>query len=224
MTRTSAGLTALLTFTVTASTDSPAMPQEVDPAYLAVVRERADKLLAPLEIRDPAKLARVRELIAQQYVAVSRLDEERSQRLKEIKDAAGESATNGSARAAIEAQCDLAMFRLHRQFVADLGSELSPEQVDRVKDGMTYGVVPSTYRRYLALLPELTDEQKAVVLAHLLEAREYAMDAGSSERKHWWFGKYKGRINNYLSDLGYDLKQAERNLAQREKTAAAAAP
>ncbi len=33
----------------------------------------------------------------------------------------------------------------------------------------------------------------------LWEAREHAIDGGSSEEKHAWFGKYKGRIiNNYL--------------------------
>lgn len=33
------------------------------------------------------------------------------------------------------------------------------------------------------------------------------MDAGTSKEKHAWFGKYKGRINNYLSAQGYDLNK-----------------
>ena len=45
------------------------------------------------------------------------------------------------------------------------------------------------------------------------------MDAGSSEEKHAMFGKYKGRINNYLSAAGYDMKQAEKDLAERQKAA-----
>ena len=43
------------------------------------------------------------------------------------------------------------------------------------------------------------------------------MDAGTSEEKHAIFGKYKGRINNYLSKAGYDMKQAEKNLAEKQK-------
>lgn len=44
------------------------------------------------------------------------------------------------------------------------------------------------------------------------------MDAGSSDEKHTMFGKYKGRINNYLSAEGFDVKQAERDLkALQEK-------
>ena len=35
------------------------------------------------------------------------------------------------------------------------------------------------------------------------------MDRASSKEKHAVFGKYKGRINNYLSKQGYDLKQAQ---------------
>ena len=58
----------------------------------------------------------------------------------------------------------------------------------------------SRFKRYRELLPDLTVEQQAEILANLLEAREYAMDAGSSDEKHAWFGKYKGRINNFLSD------------------------
>jgi hypothetical protein len=77
---------------------------------------------------------------------------------------------------------------------------------------MTYGVVKITYERYLNLLPDLTDEQKRYIYRNLVEAREFAMDAGSSKEKHAWFNKYKGRINNYLSAEGYNLKEAEQKL------------
>ena len=114
---------------------------------------------------------------------------------------------------------NLKLIDVHRRFVARLSVELTPEQVDKVKDGMTYGVVGITYKRYLELFPNLKDEQKREILANLVEAREYAMDAGSSEEKHAVFGKYKGRINNYLSKAGYDMKQAEKNLAEKQKAA-----
>ncbi len=118
-------------------------------------------------------------------------------------------------------EADLKLYPLHRRFVARLEGELTPEQVNQVKDGLTYGVVPLTYKRYLELLPNLSVEQRAELLANLVEAREYAMDAGSSDEKHAWFGKYKGRINNYLSAAGIDMKQAEKDLAEQEKAAAA---
>ena len=51
----------------------------------------------------------------------------------------------------------------------------------------------------------LKEEEKAQIMAWLVEAREFAMDAENSNKKHAAFGKYKGRINNYLSKRGYDL-------------------
>jgi hypothetical protein len=57
------------------------------------------------------------------------------------------------------------------------------------------------------MLPNLTTEQKKQIMTWLVEAREHAMDAETSEKKHGWFGKYKGRINNFLSAAGYDLKK-----------------
>jgi hypothetical protein len=116
-------------------------------------------------------------------------------------------------------RANLKLNDLHRRFVARLSVELTPEQVDKVKDGLTYGVVRITYDRYLDLLPRLNDEQKREILANLIEAREHAMDGGSSEEKHAIFGKYKGRINNYLSAQGFDLKAAEKELAARQKSA-----
>ena len=86
---------------------------------------------------------------------------------------------------------------------------------------MTYGVMPNTFKAYVAMLPQLTADQTVKIHAWLVEAREHALTAGSSEEKHGWFGKYKGRINNYLSSSGYDLKQAERDMRARHKTDAA---
>ncbi|MGH8018178.1 MAG: DUF3826 domain-containing protein, partial [Opitutaceae bacterium] len=68
--------------------------------------------------------------------------------------------------------------------------------------------------------PGLTGEQKRQILAWLAEAREHAMDAGSSEAKHAWFGKYKGKINNYLAAAGYDAKKAEKTWLERRKAQA----
>ena len=90
--------------------------------------------------------------------------------------------------------------------MAKLSVELTAQQVDQVKDGMTYGVLPVTYRTYLAQTPNLTEAQKQQTMAYLVEARELAMDGGSSEEKHAIFRKYKGKINNYLSAQGYKLK------------------
>ena len=57
------------------------------------------------------------------------------------------------------------------------------------------------------MIPSFKDEETTQILVWLKEARELAIDAESSKKKHEVFGKYKGRINNYLTARGYDLKK-----------------
>ena len=61
------------------------------------------------------------------------------------------------------------------------------------------------------------EEEKAQIYAWLKEAREFAIDAENSDRKHAFFGKYKGRINNYLAKRGYDLKKEREEWYKRVK-------
>lgn len=188
-------------------------------AYTRAITERAQRIVDTLEIEEDEQAAAIRDLIAGQYRALREIHDARDARLAEAEQQPGDSAVAEAFAGTVRKQAALKIYPLHRRFVAQLSARLTPEQVEQVKDGMTYGVVPITYERYLELLPELTDQQRTVVRAHLLEAREHAMDAGSAERKHWWFGKYKGRINNYLSAEGYDLKQAERQWRARQDEA-----
>jgi hypothetical protein len=67
------------------------------------------------------------------------------------------------------------------------------------------------------MIPSLKEEEKKQIRSWLVEAREYAMDAESSEQKHAWFGKYKGRINNYLSKQGYDSQKEREEWMKRLK-------
>ena len=82
---------------------------------------------------------------------------------------------------------------------------------------MTYNVLQVTYTAYVDMIPSLTGEQKNQIMTWLVEAREHAIDGESSEKKHWWFNKYKGRINNYLSAQGYDINKERKAWEQRIK-------
>jgi len=188
-----------------------------DDAYGRVVSGRAAKIVATLGIDDPARADRVRDVIASQYRNLRDIQAARDARLAEAD--ASSAPDREAAAARVRADSDLQVFRLHFAFVARLSAELTPTQVDQVKDGLTYGVLPGTYKHYLELYPQLTGEQKLQISAWLIEAREYAMDGGSAEEKHGWFGKYKGRINNYLSAAGYDAKAAEQAWMERTKAA-----
>ena len=157
-------------------------------SYAAVVNERADKIVANLGISNNAKSEEVRDIIAQQYIDIKATEENKD---------------------------TVALRQLHTRYLSKLSSVLTTEQVTKVKDGMTYGILPVTYHAYMEMLPQLSAQQQKQIMSWLEEAREYAMDAGSSEKKHAWFGKYKGRINNYLSAAGIDMKKAEADWKKR---------
>jgi hypothetical protein len=195
---------------------SPASPIE-DSAYLRVITERAGKIVATLGITDSTAFFRIRTLIANQYRALNAIYTDRDLQLSAIKSRqpAPDKQTMDSTRGHIEADVAGKLRQLHDAYLAKLGKELSPQQVDKVKDGMTYNVLEVTYHAYQEELPNLTTQQKTRILADLTEAREFAMDAESSEKKHQWFGKYKGRINNYLSGEGIDMKKAGEDWRRR---------
>ena len=184
--------------------------EQPDPEYVEVLTGRVDKFLKNAGIQDPDQYNRVRQIIVDQYLAINQLDETTKVKIAQLKK---ESATEAMLTAA-KNEAQLSIFARHAQFIAQLQTDLNAEQIEQVKDGMTYGVLPRTYCAYLNLLPQLTEEQKRFIKANLLEARELAMDKGSSDEKHATFGKYKGRINNYLSAQGYDLKKAEADAKQ----------
>ncbi|GAB3838119.1 DUF3826 domain-containing protein [Hymenobacter jeollabukensis] len=216
-------LAALLTTGSAALAQAPvSQPTESkDAAYTRTITERADKIVAKLEGLKPAKTTKVRDIIVGQYRALNEIHEGRKTKLAALKAQNPDEATKKAATEKIEAETTAALDKLHPKFLAQLGRQLSAAQVDQVKDGLTYGVLPITVRAYNDMLPTLTEAQKAQILAWLTEAREKAMDAGTSEQKHAWFGKYKGKINNYLSAAGIDMKQAGKDWDARRQRAAA---
>lgn len=192
-----------------------------DAEYTKVATQRANKIVVSLGLTDPAKVNKVRDIIAGQYRSLNNIQQEKDSKVKEAKQAAGDDKKAAETKVKeIEDAADAKVAELHKTYLSNLSRELNPEQVDKVKDGMTYNVLPITYKGYQEMLPNLTEKQKAQILAYLTEAREHAIDAGSSEMKHWWFGKYKGRINNYLSAEGIDTKTArevwEKKLKEQE--------
>lgn len=189
--------------------------EDINPEYLSTLNKRATKIIESLNIEDQDKTLRVQEIIVIQYYELSKIHDARDAKLKEIDSLEAEEKEN--AKRLIQNETDSKFYALHASYLAKLSSELDQPQVEKVKDGMTYGVVERTYNGYLNLLPDLTGEQKRYIYRNLVEARELAMDAGSSKAKHAWFGKYKGRINNYLSAAGYDLKKSEQELKEKKK-------
>jgi hypothetical protein len=173
--------------------------------YTRAIEGRTADILKELSLTDPAVTARVHDAVMAQYRALRAWHDENDAPLK-----AARADTNRTA------QIQATLKVVHDRFIAKLAADLSPEQVDKVKDKMTYGVVQVTFNAYTKMYPDLTDAEKKQIMAWLIEAREISMDQGSSEEKHAVFGKYKGRINNYLSKQGYDAKTGRKKVAPTE--------
>jgi len=193
---------------------------ENNKAYLKVITGRADKIVSTLGLTDSVKYDKVRSVIVEQYSFINTHHEQKEASIKAIKEQS--KGDKSKMQAKVEKLNKRAEIRLHKQqklYLSKLSKELSAEQVEKVKDGMTYGVLPNTYRAYQEMLPKLTNEQKKQILAYLTEAREHAISAPTSKQKHAWFGKYKGRINNYLSAQGIDMKKASLEWEERVRAA-----
>lgn len=175
-----------------------------DPKYVESIVNRSKKIVDKLELNDSVKAEEVTKIVANRYFKLNDIYSKRDDKVKAAKESLIGDAKNEAVKAANDEK-DAALYRCHFEFPADLSLYLTPEQIDGVKDGMTYGVLMVTYNSHLDMMPTLTDEEKAQIMAWLIEARELAIDAETSNKKHEVFGKYKGRINNYLSGRGYDL-------------------
>lgn len=187
-----------------------------DTAYVESIVKRSQKIVDKLELKDSVVAHEVVNIIANRYFKLNDIYAVRDTKVKLAK----ETLTGDAKQVAISAaenEKDAALYRTHFAFPADLSLYLDNKQIDMVKDGMTYGVVMVTYNSHLDMIPTLTQEEKAQIMAWLVEAREFAMDAENSNKKHAAFGKYKGRINNYLAKRGYDLKKEREAWYERIK-------
>jgi Spy/CpxP family protein refolding chaperone len=200
-------------------TSAQVSPAQQKADYKKLITGRADKIVSALSITDSVQYQAVLAIIADQYLALNTLQEENDQAVKAIKKDTADKNRQAPALKELEEKKSATLTQLHTAFIAQLNNHLTPAQSDKVKDGMTYNVFPITYKAYQEMIPSLTAVQKEKIYNWLKEARELAMDAGSSDKKHAVFGKYKGRINNYLSAEGYDVKKEGEEWAKRLQAA-----
>jgi len=167
-----------------------------DAKYVETIKGRAQKIVDGLALADALKAVNVRNIIANRYFLLNDIHSRYSQKNQQD---------------SLYAE----LYKHHFELESALSLYLSSEQVDAVKDGMTYGRLKRDYNAQLDMIPSLKEEEKAQILVWLKEAREYAMDAADSKGKHFWFDKYRGRTNNWLSARGYDLKKERDNWMKR---------
>ena len=158
-----------------------------DSAYVENIKGRAQKIVDGLQLTDQKQARAVRNIIANRYFLLNDIHAKYDK----------------SQQDALQAE----LYKHHFELASALALYLTDEQIDAVKDGMTFGRLKRDYQATQDMIPTLSDFEKQQILIWLKEAREYAMDAADSKGKHFWFDKYRGRTNNWLSSRGYDLKK-----------------
>jgi len=166
-----------------------------DSAYVETIKGRAQKIVDGLQLTDSQQALAVRNIIANRYFQLNDIHAKYDK----------------SQQDALQAE----LYRHHFELASALALYLNDEQIEAVKDGMTFGRLKRDYQATQDMIPSLTDFEKHQVLIWLQEAREYALDAADSKGKHFWFDKYRGRTNNWLSARGYDLKKERDNWMKR---------
>ena len=162
---------------------------------METIKGRAQKIVDGLQLTDQTQARAVRNIIANRYFLLNDIHAKYDK----------------SQQDALQAE----LYKHHFELASTLALYLNDDQIEAVKDGMTYGRLKRDYNAQLEMIPTLSDFEKQQILIWLKEAREYAMDAADSKGKHFWFDKYRGRTNNWLSSRGYDLKKEREQWQKR---------
>lgn len=186
-----------------------------DPNYVETIMQRSKKVTDALNISGTEKGEQVLNIVANRYFKLNDIYAERDSLKAVAKTMTGVEKKRKMEYA--EMLKDQKLYKSHFGFIADLSVYLTDAEVETVKDVLTYNVVNVTYKAQCDMIPTLKEEEKVQILAWLKEGREYAIDAESSKKKHEAFGKYKGRINNWLSKRGYNLTKEREEWAKRVK-------
>lgn len=217
-----AGIVLSLGFTLTSFAEDeqrtiPFTAAELEQVYTANITKRADNVLSLLKIADEAKAQRIKDAIMAQYRSLRARDEALDAMFQALSKNAPGIETNRTAVLKLLSQ------QLHQQFLARLTTELTAEQIEIVKDRMTYNRLKLTYDMYCEVLPKLSEAEKAKILELLKVAREEAMDGGSADEKAAIFQRHKQGINALLSANGHDVEKVIKEWEAKQAMAQTAA-
>jgi hypothetical protein len=161
----------------------------ITPASDAALNKRVDGLVASLQLNDPAKEARLKSILAADLSAVRNSHN------------AG-FAPDKSVRANLN---------------AGLNAELTPQQIETLKNELTVNKVPVTFAVYHQIVPNLTAEEDAKILDLLQQAREACLDVKNPDEMGHVFEPYKTQIEHYLTANGHDWKTLYKQFVDSQK-------
>jgi hypothetical protein len=111
----------------------PGTPEDVEATYTIAIEKRTAAIMTSLNLSDAAKSNRVHDVIITQYRTLRARDEAIDSLLK----LQGKEPNYANRARLLQSESK----PLHDQFLAKLSTELTPAQVEIVKDKMTYNKV-----------------------------------------------------------------------------------
>lgn len=206
----------LLSTTVMLAADIKLNTRNLPTDAVNEARKKTAEIMDKLSLTNDSIRENIQIVITNRYLELREIHQNYDERNKKI-EAMGlpkEKAADELERSYYQYNSDL--YRSRFGYIAWLSFYLNNEQVETIKDAMTYNLFQVRYNDFLDLLPNLTESDKNRVHHWLVEAREFSMDFETPRKMRQMFTKYRGRINNYLSSRGYDLRKATEDQEARK--------
>lgn len=211
---------AVATSCYSQTTTPPAITQSPEKSD-ADQQKKAAEWVASLNLNDPAKEARLKEVIATHLKIIRDWHNEHPYTTVP----AGINPATGNRLSDLDRQviANSAMPKsIHENLMTGLRKDLTEEQVEAILDKYTVGKVAFTMNGYRSIVPNLTKEEEATILANLKQAREQAVDYKNMNQISAIFEIYKSKSEQYLNSNGRSWKKMYKDYTDAVKAKKAA--
>ena len=180
------------------------------------LQQKAQRWVEGLNLNDEAKLTKVEQAIATHLTAVR--DWHNSHPFTQVP--AGLNPATGNKLSDLDRQlivCSSKPAAIHTALMQVLNAELNAEQVAFILDQYTIGKVAFTLKGYEAIVPDLTEKERAEIRKNLEQAREQAIDYKNMKEISAIFEIYKTKCEQYLNNNGRNWRQLFKNYVDKVK-------
>jgi hypothetical protein len=175
--------------------------QTADVVVPEEIINKAKEFVGALSLADAAKRSAVEDIVAVHMVSVR--DWHNNHPASAVP--AGINPVTGNKLSELDRQviADSAMpATVHQDLMNGLNKNLRPDQVELILDKYTIGKVAFTMAGYKAIVPDLTVDEEAKILAFLKQAREQAVDYKNMKEISSIFEIYKTKSEQMLNSNG----------------------
>jgi hypothetical protein len=193
------------------------------------VGSKGERLARQLELNDESKKQKVAALITEHFGRLWAWDQQVREKLDAAWAAWDAARDNRNGKQKDELKALVVMTEqidpIYAEFAPQiqgllraLGKEIGEEKTTELLDLITRSPgAKRTYDAYLAMVPEMSDEQKAVLWDRMAQAREDALAAWSDGQIVKIFKKYKVRNEMSIDHFGYGYQKRYKAWAKSQR-------